>query len=142
MVRFGLIGFLFADFLRSASSAGKQTNFLWGKIYVIFEIDYYCTHIDPGNPCQRECVEGDVAMRCNCTFHIEYYYTMSKACYDFPNIPADCDRTYCIAADGVERGCRCHQPSNASSIDSGIVEPTTYNMRKKFPQQKYIICRV
>ncbi|KAI9555735.1 hypothetical protein GHT06_018250 [Daphnia sinensis] len=29
---------------------------------------------------------------------------MSKACYDCPHIQADCDRAYCIAADGVERG--------------------------------------
>ncbi|XP_046632663.1 laccase-like [Daphnia pulicaria] len=58
---------------------------------------------DPANPCQRECVEGDPAMRCSYTFHIEYYSTMSKACYDCPNNPADCDRTYCIAADGVQR---------------------------------------
>ena len=43
-------------------------------------------------------------MRCSYTFHIEYYFTMSKACYDCPNNPADCDRTYCIAADGVGRG--------------------------------------
>lgn len=57
----------------------------------------------PAHDCQRECDDGP-ARRCDYHFHIEYYYTMSKACYDCPYKLEGCDRHHCIAADGVERG--------------------------------------
>jgi len=53
--------------------------------------------------CQREC-DGSLPRRCVYNFHVEYYYTMSKACFDCPLVSEDCDRYHCIAADGVERG--------------------------------------
>jgi len=55
------------------------------------------------NACQREC-DGSQPQRCVYNFHIEYYFTMSKACFDCPHNVTDCDRHHCIAADGVERG--------------------------------------
>uniref|UniRef100_A0A0P5ZF44 Multicopper oxidase n=1 Tax=Daphnia magna TaxID=35525 RepID=A0A0P5ZF44_9CRUS len=60
-------------------------------------------HQVPAHDCQRECDDGP-ARRCDYHFHIEYYYTMSKACYDCPYKLEGCDRHHCIAADGVERG--------------------------------------
>ncbi|EFX81872.1 hypothetical protein DAPPUDRAFT_49503, partial [Daphnia pulex] len=55
------------------------------------------------HPCQRECDDGP-ARRCVYDFHVEYYFTMSKACFDCPHRREDCDRHHCIPADGVERG--------------------------------------
>lgn len=53
--------------------------------------------------CQRECDDGP-ARRCIYDFHVEYYFTMSKACFDCPHTAEDCDKHHCIPADGVERG--------------------------------------
>lgn len=58
---------------------------------------------DPAHACQRECDDGP-ARRCVYDFHVEYFFTMSKACYDCPHSIEDCDRHHCISADGVERG--------------------------------------
>lgn len=64
---------------------------------------HYVTVLEAINDCQRECDDG-LARRCVYDFHIEYYYTMSKACYNCPHNQEDCNRHHCIAADGVERG--------------------------------------
>ena len=56
-----------------------------------------------GNDCQRQC-NGSLPRQCVYNFHVQYYYTMSKACYDCPLVSEDCDRPHCIAADSVERG--------------------------------------
>lgn len=53
--------------------------------------------------CQRVC-DGGPARRCVYDFHVEYYFTMSKACFDCPHKGEDCDRHHCIPADGIERG--------------------------------------
>lgn len=63
----------------------------------------YDTISEPVDPCQRECDDGP-ARRCVYDFHVEYYFTMSKACFDCPHRREDCDRHHCIPADGVERG--------------------------------------
>ncbi|XP_050391228.2 uncharacterized protein LOC126810253 isoform X2 [Patella vulgata] len=42
-------------------------------------------------------------MTCIYNFTLEYYYTLSKACYDCPRNITDCNRPHCISADGVPR---------------------------------------
>lgn len=64
---------------------------------------YRSFFLEPVHQCQRECDDGP-ARRCIYDFHVEYYFTMSKACYDCPHSIEDCDRHHCIPADGVERG--------------------------------------
>ena len=54
--------------------------------------------------CQRVCRSDEPPRRCVYDFQVEYYFTLSKACYDCPLITEDCDRHHCIPADGVERG--------------------------------------
>jgi len=55
-----------------------------------------------GHPCERECLPG-VFMKCEYNFTMEWYTTMSKACFDCPYNKSDCFRRDCIAADGFER---------------------------------------
>ncbi|KAL1465394.1 hypothetical protein WDU94_004972 [Cyamophila willieti] len=63
-----------------------------------FMYDYRNPH-----PCHRPCIEGQPPMTCTYTFHIEWYYTMSKACFDCPYNVTDCGRLHCIPADGMKR---------------------------------------
>lgn len=53
--------------------------------------------------CKRECLRGRKPMTCFYKFRIEWYQTMSKACYECPYNATDCSRPHCIAADGVKR---------------------------------------
>lgn len=55
------------------------------------------------NPCARTCKEGSPSMVCRYKFELEWYYTMSKACYNCPLSLDDCDRKDCVVADGVKR---------------------------------------
>lgn len=55
------------------------------------------------HPCHRECFEGDDPMICYYHFKLEWYQTMSKACYDCPFNETDCFRPDCIPADGMNR---------------------------------------
>lgn len=59
--------------------------------------------ITGAHPCHRECVEGDEPMICHYHFNLEWYQTMSKACYDCPYNISDCSRIDCIPADGISR---------------------------------------
>lgn len=59
--------------------------------------------IDGGHPCERECREGEEPMICYYHFSLEWYHTMSKACYNCPYDEDDCKRLDCIPADGVSR---------------------------------------
>ncbi|XP_041470356.1 laccase-like [Lytechinus variegatus] len=54
------------------------------------------------HPCLRDCT-GSKPMQCEYTFVVEWYNTMSKACYDCPCNLTDCQREQCVAADGVPR---------------------------------------
>ncbi|XP_041471333.1 laccase-1-like [Lytechinus variegatus] len=42
-------------------------------------------------------------MTCRYTFDIEWYSTMSRACFDCPCNQSDCERERCVAADGFRR---------------------------------------
>ncbi|KAM3962212.1 uncharacterized protein ACR2FA_003712 [Aphomia sociella] len=55
------------------------------------------------HPCQRECKEGEEPMICYYHFNLEWYQTMSKACFDCPYNLTDCSRPDCIPADGMNR---------------------------------------
>ncbi|KAK7098255.1 uncharacterized protein [Littorina saxatilis] len=54
------------------------------------------------NPCLRPCVAGKT-MTCQFNFTLEWYRTLSKACYDCPFNVTDCYREECIAGDGKIR---------------------------------------
>lgn len=60
-------------------------------------------HYKDKHPCQRECVDDAEPMNCHYVFHVEWYYTMSKACFDCPYNITDCNRLHCIPADGMKR---------------------------------------
>lgn len=55
------------------------------------------------HPCQRECRTGEPPKTCEYRFKVEWYYTMSKACYDCPYNMTDCYRPDCVPADGVAK---------------------------------------
>lgn len=55
------------------------------------------------NPCKRECQSNMPPMVCKFKFRIEWYLSMSKACYNCPYNVTDCFRPDCVAADGVRR---------------------------------------
>lgn len=55
------------------------------------------------SPCMRPCQAGSVPMVCRYRFVVEWYQTMSRACYDCPMNLTDCRRPQCIPADGVSR---------------------------------------
>lgn len=57
---------------------------------------------DLSHPCARKCVAGDNRV-CRYTFKVEWYITMSKACFDCPFNLTDCARPHCAPADGFER---------------------------------------
>lgn len=58
--------------------------------------------LNNASPCQRQCGDSE-PMICHYKFVIEWYLTMSKACYECPYNLTDCSRPDCVAADGVER---------------------------------------
>ncbi|XP_046546794.1 laccase-2-like [Haliotis rubra] len=68
-------------------------------IIIIVYISDYANH-----PCIRECEEGAAPMTCVYNFTVEYYFVLTKACYDCPYNVTDCYRPHCVAADGVGRG--------------------------------------
>lgn len=53
--------------------------------------------------CRRTCKDDTAPLDCYYTFKLEYYHTMSKACYDCPFNITDCFRPHCVLADGVKR---------------------------------------
>lgn len=55
------------------------------------------------HPCHRECREGETPMICYYHFNLEWYQTMSKACFNCPYNETDCSRPDCIPADGMNR---------------------------------------
>lgn len=59
--------------------------------------------VDGEHPCHRECLEGEEPMICYFHFNLEWYQTMSKACYGCPYNASDCSLPDCIPADGMNR---------------------------------------
>lgn len=54
------------------------------------------------HPCMRTCVSGE-KMTCHYNFTVEWYQTLSKACFECPFNLTDCYREDCVAADGKVR---------------------------------------
>nr|XP_054770703.1 uncharacterized protein LOC129278587 [Lytechinus pictus] len=53
--------------------------------------------------CSRDCTRFPERRTCDFHFVAEWYYSMSKACYDCPFNISDCLRPHCIALNGVQR---------------------------------------
>lgn len=62
------------------------------------ELETYVTH-----PCIRPC-KVNRPQNCYYDFHLELYFTLTKACYDCPLNKTDCSRPHCVPGDGVPRG--------------------------------------
>lgn len=73
--------------------------FVLGYSYVTanYQLNDYSDH-----PCIRPC-GINTRKTCEYTFTLEYYYTLSKACYDCPFNASDCNRPHCVPADGSPR---------------------------------------
>nr|CAH7745046.1 unnamed protein product [Callosobruchus chinensis] len=59
--------------------------------------------LDSSHPCARTCVLGAPPMVCRYNFEVEWYHTLSKACYDCPYNVEDCFRKDCVPGDGNKR---------------------------------------
>lgn len=59
--------------------------------------------LDGENPCKRKCIKGAAPMVCRYTFEVEWYETLTKACYDCPIMADDCFKPDCVPADGYRR---------------------------------------
>nr|ANS71634.1 MCOI-like protein [Bactrocera dorsalis] len=64
----------------------------------IWTEEFYRNH-----PCVRECQPNADPMTCRYNFVVEWYETMSKACYGCPQNGTDCERPHCVLGDGIER---------------------------------------
>ncbi|KOB77132.1 Laccase 1 [Operophtera brumata] len=54
------------------------------------------------HPCYREC-NAAAAMTCYYRFHVEWYYSMSKACKECPYNATHCGYPDCVPANGIGR---------------------------------------
>lgn len=59
--------------------------------------------LDEKHPCSRICAKDALPMLCHYNFVVEWYQTLSKACYDCPYVADDCERPHCIVGDGRKR---------------------------------------
>ncbi|KAI7815129.1 laccase [Rhyzopertha dominica] len=59
--------------------------------------------LDGKHPCQRTCTKNAPPMVCRYKFQVEWYQTMSKACYDCPYVGSDCELPHCVPGDGRKR---------------------------------------
>uniref|UniRef100_A0A182JMG1 Multicopper oxidase n=1 Tax=Anopheles atroparvus TaxID=41427 RepID=A0A182JMG1_ANOAO len=66
-------------------------------------VDFFDEQSYRDHPCRRECTLGRRPETCYYRFRLEWYRTLSKACYNCPQNGTDCDRPHCIAGDGVRR---------------------------------------
>lgn len=67
------------------------------------EIDYMNEETYTNHQCTRDCKDNEMPMTCKYTFKMEWYETLSKACFDCPTNQTDCFRPHCIPGDGVRR---------------------------------------
>uniref|UniRef100_A0A182VY04 Uncharacterized protein n=1 Tax=Anopheles minimus TaxID=112268 RepID=A0A182VY04_9DIPT len=66
-------------------------------------VDFYEEQSYSNHPCKRVCTLGRKPETCYYRFRLEWYRTLSKACFNCPYNATDCDRPHCIAGDGVRR---------------------------------------
>lgn len=67
------------------------------------EVPFMDPDLYKSHPCVRDCTDGAAPKICSYTFVVEWYETLSKACYDCPYNVTDCDRPHCIGTDGARR---------------------------------------
>ncbi|XP_039951037.1 uncharacterized protein LOC120768422 [Bactrocera tryoni] len=65
--------------------------------------DIWTEEFNRNHPCARECQPNGDPMTCRYNFVVEWYETMSKACYGCPQNGTDCERPHCVLGDGIER---------------------------------------
>ncbi|XP_310270.3 uncharacterized protein LOC1271472 [Anopheles gambiae] len=66
-------------------------------------VDFYEELSYDNHPCKRACTLGRKPETCYYRFRLEWYRTLSKACYNCPYNATDCERPHCITGDGVRR---------------------------------------
>jgi len=66
--------------------------------FTFFEYSSYENHA-----CKRDCSKDSAKLLCRYNFTVEWYSTLSKACYNCPSNRSDCNRKDCVAANGVVR---------------------------------------
>lgn len=66
-------------------------------------VDIWTEEFYRNHPCARECQPNGAPLTCRYTFVVEWYETMSKACYGCPQNGTDCERPHCVLGDGIER---------------------------------------
>nr|XP_039255938.1 laccase-like [Styela clava] len=99
--------FLFIIFIRNISRhiamielRGREMNRF--QVFILVTTLKLSVYADR-HPCDRPCESPTAPKVCNYQFNVEWYYTMSKACYDCPFVASDCLRPHCVAADGIPR---------------------------------------
>uniref|UniRef100_A0A1Y1K8C1 Laccase n=2 Tax=Photinus pyralis TaxID=7054 RepID=A0A1Y1K8C1_PHOPY len=55
------------------------------------------------HPCTRTCTPNGAPMVCRYQFKLEWYQTLSKACFNCPYSEEDCRKPHCIPGDGNRR---------------------------------------
>ncbi|XP_049802828.1 uncharacterized protein LOC126237076 [Schistocerca nitens] len=83
---------------RDTEPLSEQDNEIGGSHLDVGDAD-----VDAGGDCSRPCELGAPPRVCKFTFHVEWYHTMSKACFGCPSNASDCERPHCVPADGIER---------------------------------------
>ncbi|GJQ77051.1 Mco1 [Trypoxylus dichotomus] len=78
--------------------SSEQTKYF----VTVFFWTFYALSTANDHPCYRTCVNNQ-PMECVFNFTLEFYYTMSKACYSCPLNIDDCSREDCVYVDGVKR---------------------------------------
>lgn len=78
-------------------------TYLIGSTDNITELLEYVLLDGGRHPCARTCTRNSAPMVCRYKFLLEWYQTMSKACYDCPFLGEDCDKEHCIPGDGRKR---------------------------------------
>uniref|UniRef100_A0A2M4ACB5 Putative multicopper oxidase n=1 Tax=Anopheles triannulatus TaxID=58253 RepID=A0A2M4ACB5_9DIPT len=66
-------------------------------------MDFFNEQTYSDHPCRRPCRLGRKPETCYYRFRLEWYRTLSKACYNCPYNSTDCARPHCITGDGVRR---------------------------------------
>lgn len=84
---------------KTEQAAAKRTNL---RAHVRYD-EVTGELVEGEHPCHRECSEGEEPMICYYHFNLEWYQTMSKACYGCPYNVSDCSLPDCIPADGMNR---------------------------------------
>ncbi|XP_017770706.1 PREDICTED: laccase-2-like isoform X2 [Nicrophorus vespilloides] len=65
------------------------------------DIEYF--PLNNQHPCSRICGHEDRPMVCRYHFIVEWYQTLSKACFSCPDVLEDCYKPDCIIGDGTMR---------------------------------------